>query len=439
MNEFWELTIRFFSLADANVRWVAAGSILLGAAAGSLGAFAYLQRRSLLGDTLSHAALPGVGAAFLLAGHKSLPVLLVGAALSGWAGALAVNAITRLSKIKQDAALGIVLTVFFGLGVVLLTHIQKSGAGTQAGLDKFLFGQAAALSGGDVALLAAVAAVLLVMLTAGFRSFKIISFDPAFAASIGMPTGLLQFLLTTMLVVAVTIGLQAVGVVLMAALLITPAAAARQWTDRLALMVVLAGIFGAAAGLLGAWVSFLAPRLPTGPWVVVVISLIFLVSILFAPERGVISRLRRHRNGREKIVREHILKALFKSGESTQDWSGAHAVRDLEPVWSFSPRELNSGLRHLERRALIQRHNGHYRLTESGIAEGARVIRRHRLWELYLTTYLDLAGDHVHRDADEFEHVMTPEMEAQLDELLKRPEYDPHHQTIPNIGREGVS
>lgn len=438
MGEFWDLTIRFFSLADGNVRWVVAGAILLGASAGALGAFAYLQRRSLLGDALSHAALPGVGVAFLVVGYKSLPALLIGAAASGWLGALAVNAITKYSKIKQDAALGIVLTVFFGLGVVILTHIQKSGAGTQAGLDKFLFGQAAALGPGDVALLGSVAVILLTILVVGFRSFKLISFDTGFATSAGVPTGLLQFLLTTMIVAAVTIGLQAVGVVLMAALLITPAAAARQWTDRLSLMVLLSALFGALAGLLGAWVSFLAPRLPTGPWVVVIVSFIFLISILFAPQRGIISRLRQHRHGRGKIVREHILKALYKLGEQAENWSGRYGISQIEQAWSFSHRELNAALRYLDRRDFIQRDNGSFMLTEDGVVEGARVLRRHRLWELYLTTYLDLPGDHVHRDADEFEHVMTPEMEAQLEELLDRPEYDPHHQAIPNIGREGA-
>ncbi|MBD3403069.1 iron chelate uptake ABC transporter family permease subunit [candidate division GN15 bacterium] len=430
------MTIRFFSLADANVRWVVAGSILLGATAGALGSFAYLQRRSLLGDALAHSALPGVGLAFLLVGEKDFMALLIGAAIAGWLGALAVNAITRHSKLKQDAALGIVLTVFFGLGVVVLTHIQKTGAGSQAGLDSFLFGQAAALGERDVILLSIVAVVLLSMVALGFRSFTLLSFDPGFARSIGLPVRVLQFVLTTMIVLAVTIGLQAVGVVLIAALLITPAAAARQWTDKLSTMVILAALFGALSGLLGGWVSFLAPRMPTGPWVVVVISVVFAVSILFAPKRGVISRLRRHLRNRGKVAQEHILKAMFKSGYPERDWSGYQHVSDIDSMWSFSFREMARGLRRLEKRGLLERSDGSYRLTEDGVVEGARVIRRHRLWELYLTRYLELPGDHVHRDADDIEHILTPEMEAQLEELLEHPEYDPHHQEIPRIGRE---
>lgn len=439
MHDFWDLTIRFFSLADANVRWVVAGSLLLGASAGAIGSFAYLQRRSLLGDALSHAALPGVGIAFLIVRQKDFLALLIGAAISGWLGALAVDAIVKHSKIKLDAALGIVLTVFFGLGIVLLTYIQKTGSGSQAGLDKFLFGQAAAMGSHDVIILSVVAVLMLATLAVGFNRFKLISFDPGFAATMGMGVGVLQFLLTTLMVLAVTIGLQAVGVVLIAALIITPAAAARQWTDRLTSMVWLAAIFGALSGVLGAYLSFLSPRWPTGPWVVVVVSTLFGVSLLFAPERGVLARVLRHRKHRRKITQENILKSLVKPGLVNKDWSEYMPVSKMEAIWSFSRGELSAGLRRLRNRGLVEREDSSYRLTEAGVNEGARILRLHRLWELYLTHFLDLAADHVHRDAEDLEHVITPEMEKQLEELLERPEYDPHHQEIPYLGREGQS
>ena len=436
MQEFWDLTFRFFSLADANVRWVAAGSVLLGASAGALGSFAYLQRKSLLGDALAHAALPGVGLAFLIVGQKDVMALLIGAALSGWLGALALNAIVRFSKIKQDAALGIVLTVFFGLGVVILTYIQKTGSGSQAGLDKFLFGQAAAMGAHDVRVLSVVALLMLAVLSLGFRRFKLISFDPSFAGTIGLRVGLLQFVLTTMIVFAVTIGLQAVGVVLIAALLITPAAAARQWTDKLATMVWLAALFGALSGFLGAYISFLAPRWPTGPWVVVVVSAIFAISILFSPSRGVLARALRHTRQRQRITQENILKSLLKPGLAEKDWSVFHSISDLQEMWSFPRRELNSGLKRLERRGMIEASDDRYRLTADGVTEGARVLRLHRLWELYLTHHLELSADHVHRDAEELEHVITPEMERQLLDLLDQPQVDPHNQEIPYFGEE---
>jgi len=429
--DFWELTVRFFSLADSTVQNVVAGSMLLGAAAGGLSTFVYLQKRSLLGDALAHAALPGVGIAFLIVGTKHLPSLLIGAAVTAWLGALAVNAVIRRTAIKLDSALGIVLSVFFGLGVVILTYIQKTGSGSQAGLDKFLFGQAAALTGDDVRLLAWVAGLLAVMTAVMFCRFKILSFDPGFAQTVGLRVNWLNFLLTTMIVAAVVIGLQAVGVVLMAAMLITPAAAARQWTDRLWLMTLLASAFGAISGLLGAWISFLAPRFPTGPWIVVVISLIFGGSILFAPERGVVSTLVDFLRRRRKMTRDHVLKALFKAGTEAGEWRTVYTPQQLAERFGFASNELRPALATLTRRGQLVRTDGGFRLSDDGREAGARVVRLHRLWEVYLTRFLDLPPDHVHRDAHDMEHILTPELEARLEQVLQHPETDPHDQKIP--------
>lgn len=429
--EFWELTVRFFSLVDANVRYVVAGSMLLGAAAGGLGSFVYLQKRSLLGDALSHAALPGVALAFLVVGRKEFLALVIGAAVTAWLGSLSVNAIVRKTKLKLDAALGIVLSVFFGIGIVLLTHIQKTGSGTQAGLDKFLFGQAAAMGKGDVMILAIVALCLLIVVTIGYNRFKIISFDYGFAASMGMRVGWLEFLLTTMIVFAVTIGLQAVGVVLMAAMLITPAAAARQWTDRLWLMIIIAAFFGIISGLMGAYISFLAPRFPTGPWMVVVVSTIFGLSLLFVPRRGLVSVMLRRRKARRKMTDENLLKALFKTGQQRGELSSYYPVSEILQMWSFGKKEMAMSLGRLSDRGLLQRQAEMFRMTNEGVAAGARITRLHRLWEVYLSRFLELPGDHVHRDAEDMEHIITPEMEQQLDKLLGHPAHDPHHREIP--------
>jgi manganese/zinc/iron transport system permease protein len=429
--DFWELTFRFFSLADANVRYVVAGTMLLGGAAGGLGCFAYLQRRSLLGDAVAHAALPGVGLAFLLAGERDFMLLLLGAAVSGWLGALAVDFIVRYSKVKSDAALGIVLTFFFGLGMVILTHIQKSGSGAQSGLDKFLFGQASVMTPDDVTALVVISLLMLAVVAAGFARFKLLAFDTGFAAGMGIRVGLLQFVMTTLLVLAVTIGLQAVGVVLMAAMLITPAAAARQWTDRLSTMIILASAFGVISGVLGAYVSFLAPRLPTGPWMVVVVSALFGFSVLFSPRRGVISRIRRHYHHRGRMTRDHILKEFFKLGSRQGDPQRPIGSAEVGRMRAFSPGELKSGLARLRRSGLVRRVGDHFCLTADGARLGAQTLRRHRLWEVYLTRYLELPHDHVHRDAEDMEHIITPEMEKRLEEYLGRPEHDPHRQKIP--------
>lgn len=429
--EFWELTIRFFSLTDANVRYVVAGSVLLGGIAGTFGCFAFLQKRSLIGDAIAHATLPGVAFAFLILGEKKLHWLLLGAAISGWLGALAINAIVRYSRLKLDAALGIVLSVFFGLGIVLLTFIQKSGAGAQSGLDKFLFGQAAAIGRADVVILAISGIIMLAILLALYGRFKLLTFDSEFAGSLGVNVGMLQFVLTTMLVVAVTIGLQAVGVVLMSAILIIPAASARQWTDKLGLMILLSALFGMLSGILGAYISFLKPHFPTGPWIVVVSALIFTFSILLAPNRGLISRLLRHLQNRFKMTQDHILKVLFKAGMDSRNWKAFYPRAQISQMWSFTESELRRGIRHLIKKGLLDREGNMYRLTDDGIKAGARVTRLHRLWEVYLSRYLDLPEDHVHRDAEEMEHIITPEVEKMLEEMLGHPVLDPHHQEIP--------
>lgn len=296
MNGFFEL------LQDPNVRSILLGCMLLGLSSGVLGSFAYLRKQSLMGDALSHAALPGICIAFMLTGVKSVGIFLIGAALAGLIATFGIGWITRHSKIKQDAALGIVLSVFFGFGIVLLTRIQHSGSGNQSGLDKFLFGQAAALNRDDVRVMAVVSAILIAVCILLFKEFKLLSFDPGFARGMGMPVGLLDQLMMLLLVVAVVVGIQAVGVVLMSALLITPAVSARYWTERLGVMTALSGLFGALSGLAGTWISTAGGNLPTGPLSVLAATVWFLLSVLFAPGRGAAAKLLLRRSARRELA-----------------------------------------------------------------------------------------------------------------------------------------
>jgi len=273
---------------DYTLRTVALGSALLGIVSGALGAFAVLRRQSMLGDAMSHAALPGVVLAFIVTGSKDPLALMIGAALAGWLGALLVTAVVRTTRIKSDSALGLALAVFFGLGLVLLTYVQKLPDAAQAGLDRYLFGQAATLLERDVVAMAALGMPALLLLALFWKELKLLTFDPGFATSLGVPVHLLDVLLTSLLVVAIVIGLQTVGVVLMSALIVAPAVAARQWTDRLGVMVLLSGAFGALAGVAGALISSTAARLPTGPIIVICISAIVIVSLLLAPRRGLV-------------------------------------------------------------------------------------------------------------------------------------------------------
>jgi len=283
-------------LSDYTARNVALGSSLLGVISGVLGCFAVLRRQGLLGDVLAHAALPGICLAYLLTNSKSSLVLLLGAAIAGWLAALALLQIVQQARLSEDSALGIVLSTFFAAGITLLTFLTKRGDAQGAGLDRFLFGQAAALIEEDVFVIAVLAAIAIGATALFYKEFKLLTFDALFARSIGLPTQALSVLLTSLVVVAIVIGLQTVGVVLMAAMLIGPAVAARQWTDRLGVMVALAALFGAAAGLAGALISLSAENIPTGPVTILSLTLIVVFSLLFAPARGLVWR-RLNRSG----------------------------------------------------------------------------------------------------------------------------------------------
>lgn len=291
-------------LLDPNVQWILLGSMLLGLSSGVIGSFAYLRKQSLIGDALAHAALPGVCIAFMLSGSKSIGLFLLGAAAAGVIATFGIGFITLNTRIKQDSALAIVLTVFFGIGIVLLTRIQHSGNGNQSGLDKFLFGQAASMMLSDVIIMAVISLVLVTVCSLLFKEFKLLSFDPGFARGIGYPVAFMDQLIMLLIVVAVVVGIQAVGVVLMSALLITPAVSARYWTEKLGLMVVLSGLFGALSGLIGTFISAGGNNLPTGPLTVLVATAVFVLSVAAAPRRGALSKLLLRASVRSQVRRE---------------------------------------------------------------------------------------------------------------------------------------
>lgn len=424
---------RILMLADSNVRWVMLGSALLGASGGVLGCFAFLRRRALLGDALAHAALPGICLAFLLFQSRDPLLLLLGAVASGLLGTGAIRLITQESRVKEDSAIAIVLSVFFGLGIVLLTLIQRSGNAAQAGLDKFLFGQAAALVDSDVQILAGLSTILLVAVFLLYKEFKIVSFDEAFGATMGLRVRVIDAILMLLIVLGVCIGLSAVGVVLMAAMLVTPPAAARFWTDRLSRMLLLSALFGAASGVLGTIISALAPRMPTGPWMVSSATVIFAISLLLAPRRGILARALLFRSNRRRRAEENLLTTLYRLGEADGAMGALRPLEDLAGRRSVRLSEARRVLRRLERDGLTLAGAGSdaWRLTPPGEERARRVIRLHRLWEIYLTERLHLAQDHVHDDAEEIEHFITPELEAELETILQRPRLDPHGRQIP--------
>lgn len=288
---------------DYTLRNVALGSALLGVVSGILGCFAVLRRRGLLGDALAHAALPGICLAFLLTGSRSSLVLLLGAAIAGWIGTILLLRIVNDTHISEDAALGIILSTFFGFGIMLLTFIARQGDARQAGLDRYLFGQAATLVTENVVVMAGLGLIALLVVALLYKEFKVLTFDPEFAAIVGLPTRRLGVLVTSLIVIAVVIGLQTVGVVLMSAMLVGPAVAARQWTDRLSHMIGVAALIGALAGVSGAVISVSQPRLATGPVIILSLTALVAFSLLFAPAHGLVwDWLRRRYQRREALT-----------------------------------------------------------------------------------------------------------------------------------------
>ncbi|WMT86121.1 metal ABC transporter permease [Pelagibacterium sp. 26DY04] len=362
----------FSLLADYTIQNVMIGAALLGIVSGVLGSFAVLRKQSLLGDTLSHAALPGICIGFLVAGTRSLPAILIGALLTGALAALIVLALTRSTRLKTDASLGIALSIFFALGIVLLTFIQNAGSAAQGGLESFLFGQAAAILRSDLYVMGAIALLALALVLLFWKEFKLVTFDPAYARTLGLPVLALEAALTTMIALAVVVGLQMVGVVLMAAMIIAPAVAARQWTDRLGVMVGLAALFGMASGLFGALVSATGRGLATGPLIVLAISAIVALSLLFAPGRGLIFAAIRQRENSRQLRSRRVLSTLYRLAAEHSDPAYPAEQRMLD---AYHGAGTASALKRLEDRGLVTgtRHHPeptpHWVLTPKGIAE----------------------------------------------------------------------
>ncbi len=356
-------------LGDFTVRTVALGAALVGAVAGVLGSFAVLRQQSLLGDTLSHAALPGVCLGFLLAGSRQLAPILAGALVSGALAALLVLLLTRTTRVKTDAALGVSLSLFFAFGTVLLTYVQRHQGAAQAGLDAFLFGQAAALVPADLRLIGSVGAASLLLVALGWKELKVTTFDADFSRSLGRPVVAIEFALTVLIAVAVVIGLQLVGVILMVALVIAPAAAARQWAKRLEGMVLLSALFGAVSGVAGALLSASVRGLATGPVIVLVASGFVAVSLLLAPGRGIAWQLVQAVAERRSLRAHRVLLGLY---QLAQDHGDPRYPSEQGMLDTYYRGGSASALGRLQRRGLVERvehmpeEGDHWVLTEAG-------------------------------------------------------------------------
>lgn len=426
LSDIWNVLI----LRDYNTRLVVICTILLGCACGLMGGFLLLRKRSLMGDTLSHATLPGVGLSFMLlvalgGDGKSLPILLAGAGITGVIGCAAVLFIREQTRIKDDAAMGIVLSVFFGAGVAILGVIQKMPEGSAAGLESFIYGKTASMVMSDFQILVFITVCVITCSLLLFKEFRLLCFDENFAAVLGWPVKFLDILLLALITAVTVAGLQAVGLILIIAFLITPAAAARFWTNQLDRMLMLSALIGAASGWIGASLSAFFPRLPAGAVIVLVAALFFVVSMLIGTERGVMIRILRQSQLEKRMGRQHLLRALYEileGGRVTEELNiRTVPFRQIRGRRTWSDRQLRDYIRRAYNEGLVEAPNkaDSILLTETGLVEAKQVTRNHRLWEIYLIEYADVATSRVDRDADMVEHILGDKMVTRLENKLQ--------------------
>jgi len=414
--------LEFFT--DPVLRAPTLGTMLMCFGAGLIGCLAFLQKRSLVGEALSHAAYPGVVLSILVSSllfpfsEKGAALsILIGALLTSSLGLIVIHQMEKRLKISSDAALCFVLSLFFGVGVLFASRLQIIQPLWFQQIQLFLFGQAATMVDGHIILYGALALFVVAAILFLFRYLEILYFDRGFAKALGMRVGPIDLLTYFLLVVAVIVGMRSVGVVLMSAMLIAPPAAARQWTNRFGPFLALSSFFGLLSGFLGNLLSIYVPRwvgephlsLATGPMIVLVASSLCVASLLFSTQRGYCTRMARIAAFRLETASENLLKALYKKREGKKSW------------WL---------LKWLEWKGLVE----NSALTDLGVQEAEKLIRLHRLWEVYLV-HMGQGVERVHASAEEMEHILTPEIEQELQALLDYPTVDPHEQPIPGGAR----
>lgn len=421
------------TLADAllfaagyNAAVVALGCAAFGLAAGAVGCFVLLRGRALIADAAAHATLPGVAGAFILAalagwGVRSLPLLLAGAAATAAVAVLLVNALAAGGRIRDDAAMALVLSIGFGLGVVLMSVVQSLAVGGQAGLQTFILGQAAGMSAAEAQVIGALAVLALAVLAVLFRPFAVVCFDRGFAASVGLRVRAFDLALLALMLAVTVAGLRAVGLILVIALMVIPAATARLLTDRLEAMVPTAGAVGAVSAWVGTALSATYPALPTGATITLIACALFLAALLFAPRRGALAFAARQAMLSLTVARDHALRAAFEAAERAPAATHGWAELGRGAGWSRWQRAVLP--RWLAAAGWVRAADGRVALTDAGRALARELTRRHRLWEHYMQAAGGLGPWAAHRAADEVEHTLPPEVAREAEAWLRR--HDP--------------
>jgi manganese/zinc/iron transport system permease protein len=419
--------LRILLLLDYNTRIVLVSAMILGAASGVVGTFLLLRKRALMGDVLSHAMLPGVVIAFLVFASvglgKSLPILLCGAAIMAIVAMGAVMGLRRLTALGDDAIMAIILGSFFGLGALLLGVAIQSPMGNQAGLESFIYGKAASMTRADLWLIIGGAVAVLGVVAVLFKELRLLCFDEAFAGSIGRSVSTLDALLLGAVITMTLVGLQAVGLILIIALLVIPPSAARFWTDDLRSTVVVSGLIGAVGCWGGVSASAMAPKMPAGAMIVLALAAVFVLSALAGRTHGLVGRGLRAIRLKRAVGRDHVLRALYELRELGDHKGSTQASIVARRSWSEG--HVSKLLAAAAARGEVLQKGDSFTLSTFGVTEAASLVRNHRLWEEYLIRYAHLASSHVDRAADRIEHVLGPEIVLQLERDLERTGDDP--------------
>ena len=410
--------LRILLLQDFNTRIVVVGAMLLGAVGGLVGTFLMFRRRALIGDVLGHAMLPGVAGAFLvlqvIGFERNVLFLLAGGAVAATLAGLTVLGLRRSTRLGDDAAMAIVLSGFFGLGVVLLSVVQTTAGGGQAGLEDFVFGKTASMVTADVQIIGIGGILVAGLAVLLFKDLGLLCFDDAFAASLGRRVGLLDLALLAMAVMTALIGLQAVGLILIVAVMVIPPAAARFLTDDLRTTVIWSSCIGAVGCWIGVTLSALAPGLPAGAMIVLSMAGLFLIALVFGRKRGLVHKWLTARRVHRQVGRDHLLRSMLEHRELTD--AAVVDVGTLQRLRIWSAAEVSAVLR-AGRIAgeVVEVGPGVWRMSEEGELEATALVRNHRLWEHYLLRYADIAATHVDRAADRIEHVLDPVLVRNLE------------------------
>ncbi|MGJ8673637.1 metal ABC transporter permease [Rubritalea sp.] len=406
-------------------------ALMVGISCGLLGSYVVVRRVALVGDALSHAVFPGVVAGFMWSDDRNAFVIFGCALVAGLLGVVVVRAIEKSTRLKSDAALGIVLASFFAIGILWNSTDQQSG------VKDFLFGDLAVISSLDLSLMGGVTAIVVFSVLALIRPFQILSFDEGFAIGLGYPVKILNFIFFGLLTFTVVVAIQAVGVVLVSAMLITPAATAYLLSDRMNRMMLYAVGFGCFACVSGGLISSHMSGMPPGPVISLMGAFTFGVVYFVAPQHGVLAKLMRHLQQRKRVERENILKAIYKVLEANEFSDSGVSLKELAMIRRVT---LEDAVK--QGQLLVDSNEATWEegktaiyLTPSGWRRAVEIVRNHRLWELYLTDLANYEADHVHDDAEKIEHVLGAEAVRRLERDLDFPEFDPHGKPIPSVQR----